>query len=188
MHPAAAWHPVRAAAAQDAVGHYSQRANADDGQGARELTQRQQKRRERGVARAQQRRDRQQQQLQQQSQQQQQQQPQAGQPPTHAAEAAPDSAYSSSSTKRDDHDSAETSTLAPVAGEQHVSPMRHKLVPRVLQLQQQKQSAVGKRGSPATPSKASVADKVSPGSGRQDQKHLAVHVPDECEESLPIHH
>jgi hypothetical protein len=56
---------------------------------------------------------------------------------------------------------------------------RPKLVPRVLQLNELPNSAArGKRGAPATPSKAPVADESSPGSiARQVPKRLAVPVP-----------
>ena len=56
-------------------------------------------------------------------------------------------------------------------------PRQPQLMPRVLQLQQLPSAAGGKRGAPATPSKAPVADSSSPGSdARRDPKRLAVPV------------
>ena len=181
VHPLSVVEFERPVVAQAAQGVPPPVADGECVRPARELTPRQRRRRERGQQLAQQRKHRQQQQQQHKDEQQQQQQPDEEQQPEQQADSSPCGASSTAPVAPlDVPEAAAAPTPTATADSQlhdsmNVSPPRPKLVPRVLQLKQRQETAVGKRDSPATPSKASVADSSSPGSvARLGSKRLAV--------------
>ena len=180
VHPSSFVDFERAVDVQAVQGGPAQAADGGCVRPAREPTPRQQKRRERGQQLAQRRKNKQKQQMQHLSEQHQQQQPHEEQQPEQGGSSPIGISLTEPAAPLDVPEIAAAPTPAAVAGSQlhdnmDVSPPRPNLVPRVLQLRQVTSTAMGKRESPATPSRASVADSSSPGSApRPGPKRLAL--------------